>query len=110
MAKYFRSGDAAALSILFMNEICPDQEEGRNCDLCGREAKDLCDLISRVQAAAEMAEGKIGPDVKPHCWHITDEWILAIENAISSCVLIERYTGQDLQHETAVLRTMLREG
>jgi len=43
-------------------------------------------------------------------WQITDERILAIENAISSCVLIERYTGQDLQHETAVLRTMLREG
>ena len=62
MAKCFRPGDAAALSLFFMNEICPDQEEGRNCDLCGREAKDLCDLISRVQAAAEMAEGKIGPD------------------------------------------------
>lgn len=74
MAKYFRSGDAAALSILFMNEICPDQEEGRNCDLCGREAKDLCDLISRVQAAAEMAEGKIGPGtVAPPCWQITKE-------------------------------------
>ena len=54
-------------------------------------------------------EGKIGPDAKPHCWQITEERILSIENAISSCVLIERYTGQDLQHETAVLRAMLKE-
>jgi hypothetical protein len=46
---------------------------------------------------------------KPHCWQITEERKAAIENAISSCVLIERYTDQDLQHETAVLRAMLTE-
>jgi hypothetical protein len=101
IAKCFRPGDAAALSLFFMNEICPDQEEGRNCDLCGREAKDLCDLISRVQAAAEMAEGKIGPSAaktidqtrisaenpqkpgpnhqKPAIWQITEERIEALE-------------------------------
>lgn len=28
MAKCFRPGDAAALSLFFMNEICPDQGAG----------------------------------------------------------------------------------
>lgn len=116
MAKYFRPGDAAALSILFMNEICPDQEEGRNCDLCGREAKDLCDLISRVQAAAEMAEGKIGPDTsKPRSWKITDEREEALHVMGNMKTLIvcphckTPIEFTDIPKYTAVLRAMLEE-
>ena len=116
MAKYFRSGDAAALSILFMNEICPDQEEGRNCDMCGREAKDLCDLISRVQAAAEMAEGKIGPDAdaKPHCWQITEERKAAIKELSElltaiGCPSCHYYIQKNYGENITVLRAMLTE-
>ena len=114
MAKCFRPGDAAALSLFFMNEICPDQEEGRNCDLCGREAKDLCDLISRVQAAAEMAEGKIGPDTdaKPQVWQITEERKAALWHAIN--VLKENDIMEEPEEhlwdeEVTVLQAMLTE-
>ncbi len=116
MAKYFRSGDAAALSILFMNEICPDQEEGRNCDLCGREAKDLCDLISRVQAAAEMAEGKIGPDAdaKPHCWQITEERKAVILHCKRMLTFLKEddapcYDVEKITKDESVLVAMLEE-
>lgn len=74
------------------------------CERCSSRAKELCDAMHQI------AEGKIGPeDAKPRSWQITDERILAIENAISSCVLIERYTGQDLRQETTALRSMLKE-
>ncbi len=123
MAKYFRSGDAAALSILFMNEICPDQEEGRNCDLCGREAKDLCDLISRVQAAAEMAEGKIGPDAetgnRDHvvgpdqmvpCWQITEDRVTAIDQGLRFLEWSNAKNGSvETKKHIATLQTMLEE-
>ena len=117
MAKCFRPGDAAALSLFFMNEICPDQEEGRNCDLCGREAKDLCDLISRVQAAAEMAEGKIGtgdhiaePDQK--VWQITEERRGAIDRAMRFLGWAEHAGKTRDVHvatDVSVLRAMLEE-
>ena len=86
------------------NENCESWPEAR------RRYPELNEKYLKIARQHLHAEGKIGPDAKPHCWQITDERILAIENAISSCVLIERYTGQDLQHETAVLRTMVREG
>ena len=110
MAKCFRPGDAAALSLFFMNEICPDQEEGRNCDLCGREAKDLCDLISRVQAAAEMAEGKIGPDAKTRSWQITEERVGLLEYCLETLLDapdIEEIPGPG--HSIEMLRVMLKE-
>ena len=115
MAKYFRSGDAAALSILFMNEICPDQEEeGRNCDLCGREAKDLCDLISRVQAAAEMAEGKIGSsdhssDVTKKVWQITKERKKTLIDSIELIELNTYYNDHTMFDLCDMLRAMLTE-
>ena len=122
MAKCFRPGDAAALSLFFMNEICPDQEEGRNCDLCGREAKDLCDLISRVQAAAEMAEGKIGngnhiaeTDQMVQCWQITEERKAALDAMSSmsetmSCPACDAWIRfADIGPYMDVLRGMLAE-
>ena len=117
MAKCFRPGDATALSLFFMNEICPDQEEGRNCDLCGREAKDLCDLISRVQAAAEMAEGKIGngnhiaeTDQMVPCWQITKDRITAIDQGLRFLEWSNATNGSvETKKRIATLQTMLEE-
>jgi len=104
-------GDADKIDTFLRDCMCPDSEGPNECCMCPEDTIEFCNLLKRVRVASQQLqdEGKIGPDAKPHCWQITDERILAIENAISSCVLIERYTGQDLQHETAVLRTMLGE-
>ena len=101
----FRRGDAVAISSLFMRTFCPDQEEGRDCSMCGLEARDVCDMMSRIQEAAEILEA----NETPRSWQITEERKAAIWHAVA----VLKENDPDDEHlwdeEIAVLRAMLTE-
>jgi len=103
----FRRGDAVAISSLFMRTFCPDQEEGRDCSMCGLEARDVCDMMSRIQEAAEILEA----NETPRSWQITEERKEAIRDA--EIALRDAVLDSNDPHcwdaETAVLRAMLEE-
>lgn len=95
----FRRGDAVAISSLFMRTFCPDQEEGRDCSMCGLEARDVCDMMSRIQEAAEILEA----NETPRSWQITEERVEALKQAAHTC---HEVTAFDI---AKVLRAMLEE-
>ena len=107
----FRRGDAVAISSLFMRTFCPDQEEGRDCSMCGLEARDVCDMMSRIQEAAEILEA----NETPRSWQITEERkaaLAAMSNLSEtiSCPDCGVWIGfADIGPHMAVLRAMLRE-
>ena len=100
----FRRGDAVAISSLFMRTFCPDQEEGRDCSMCGLEARDVCDMMSRIQEAAEILEA----NETPRSWQITEEE----KRALSIILEYISYDADDdieICSHAAVLRAMLDE-
>jgi hypothetical protein len=102
----FRRGDAVAISSLFMRTFCPDQEEGRDCSMCGLEARDVCDMMSRIQEAAEILEA----NETPRSWQITEERIGLLEYCLETLLDapdIEEIPGPG--HSIEMLRAMLRE-
>ena len=102
----FRRGDAVAISSLFMRTFCPDQEEGRDCGMCGLEARDVCDMMSRIQEAAEILEA----NETPRSWQITEERIGLLEYCLETLLDapdIEEIPGPG--HSIEMLRAMLRE-
>jgi hypothetical protein len=102
----FRRGDAVAISSLFMRTFCPDQEEGRDCGMCGLEARDVCDMMSRIQEAAEILEA----NETPRSWQITEERIGLLEYCLETLLDapdIEEIPGPG--HSIEVLRAMLTE-
>jgi len=102
----FRRGDAVAISSLFMRTFCPDQEEGRDCSMCGLEARDVCDMMSRIQEAAEILEA----NETPRSWQITEERIGLLRYCLDSLLDapdIEESSGP--RHSIEMLRTMLAE-
>ena len=102
----FRRGDAVAISSLFMRTFCPDQEEGRDCSMCGLEARDVCDMMSRIQEAAEILEA----NETPRSWQITEERIGLLRYCLDSLLDapdIEESPGP--RHSIEMLRTMLAE-
>jgi len=104
----FRRGDAVAISSLFMRTFCPDQEEGRDCSMCGLEARDVCDMMSRIQEAAEILEA----NETPRSWQITEERKAALWHAIK--VLKENDIMEEPEEhlwdeEVTVLQAMLTE-
>ena len=102
----FRRGDAVAISSLFMRTFCPDQEEGRDCSMCGLEARDVCDMMSRIQEAAEILEA----NETPRSWQITEERIGLLEYCLETLLDapdIEEIPGPG--HSIEVLRAMLTE-
>ena len=102
----FRRGDAVAISSLFMRTFCPDQEEGRDCSMCGLEARDVCDMMSRIQEAAEILEA----NETPRSWQITEERIGLLEYCLETLLDapdIEEIPGPG--HSIEVLRDMLKE-
>ena len=104
----FRRGDAVAISSLFMRTFCPDQEEGRDCSMCGLEARDVCDMMSRIQEAAEILEA----NETPRSWQITDERKAAIGRAIESVVAADSDSEEQESEDVytwQVLRDMLEE-
>ena len=105
VAGCFRKGDAVSISSLFMDILCTDQEEGRDCGMCSPEARDACDLMSRIQEAAEILEA----DETPRSWQITEERKAAIWHAVA----VLKENDPDDEHlwdeEIAVLRAMLTE-
>ena len=107
----FRRGDAVAISSLFMRTFCPDQEEGRDCSMCGLEARDVCDMMSRIQEAAEILEA----NETPRSWQITEERKAAL-SAMSSlrtdvdCPQCDAWLHfSDIAEHAPVLRAMLTE-
>ena len=108
VAGCFRKGDAVAISSLFMDIFCTDHEEGRDCSMCNPEARDACDLMSRIQEAAEILEA----DETPRSWQITEERKAALWHAIK--VLKENDIMEEPEEhlwdeEVTVLQAMLTE-
>ena len=102
----FRRGDAVAISSLFMRTFCPDQEEGRDCSMCGLEARDVCDMMSRIQEAAEILEA----NETPRSWQITDERKAAIDRGMRFLAWSNANTNDpETELDLVVLRAMLEE-
>ena len=102
----FRRGDAVAISSLFMRTFCPDQEEGRDCSMCGLEARDVCDMMSRIQEAAEILEA----NETPRSWQITEERKAAIDRGLQFLEWSYAKNGaHDTKEQIAVLWAMLDE-
>ena len=102
----FRRGDAVAISSLFMRTFCPDQEEGRDCSMCGLEARDVCDMMSRIQEAAEILEA----NETPRSWQITDERKAAIDRGMRFLAWSNANTNDpETELDLVVLRAMLTE-
>ena len=102
----FRKGDAVSISSLFMDILSTDQEEGRDCVMCSPEARDACDLMSRIQEAAEILEA----DETPRSWQITEERVGLLEYCLETLLDapdIEEIPGPG--HSIEMLRAMLRE-
>ena len=102
----FRRGDAVAISSLFMRTFCPDQEEGRDCGMCGLEARDVCDMMSRIQEAAEILEA----NETPRSWQITEER----KTMLSHCLEVVDYVATTKAYSDAIrdrdtIRAMLEE-
>ena len=106
----FRRGDAVAISSLFMRTFCPDQEEGRDCSMCGLEARDVCDMMSRIQEAAEILEA----NETPRSWQITDERKATLSASLKVLERLKK-NNTDTDHSyldrgITVLRAMLEAG
>ena len=102
----FRRGDAVAISSLFMRTFCPDQEEGRDCSMCGLEARDVCDMMSRIQEAAEILEA----NETPRSWQITEDRVTAIDQGLRFLEWSNAKTGHvETKKRIAILKTMLEE-
>jgi hypothetical protein len=70
---------------------------------------DLPDAMIRARQELQ-ADGKIGPDAKPHCWQITEERIGLLEYCLETLLDapdIEEIPGPG--HSIEMLRAMLRE-
>jgi hypothetical protein len=106
VAGCFRKGDAVAISSLFMDIFCTDHEEGRDCSMCSPEARDACDLMSRIQEAAEILEA----DETPRSWQITEERKAAIDRSMRFLSWANAKTNDPgTEIDLAVLRAMLTE-
>lgn len=106
VAGCFRKGDAVAISSLFMDIFCTDHEEGRDCSMCNPEARDACDLMSRIQEAAEILEA----DETPRSWQITEERKAAIDRGMRFLAWSNAKTNDPgTEIDLAVLRAMLTE-
>ena len=106
VAGCFRKGDAVAISSLFMDIFCTDHEEGRDCSMCSPEARDACDLMSRIQEAAEILEA----DETPQSWQITEER----KTMLSHCLEVVDYVATTKAYSDAIrdrdtIRAMLEE-
>lgn len=97
-----KSVEPATLHELAMTQHISNATALRLCRLLEKEG------VVEHPRATRVILG-VSQEVPLFGWRLTEERILAIENAISSCVLIERYTGQDLRQETTALRAMLTE-
>lgn len=106
VAGCFRKGDAVAISSLFMDIFCTDHEEGRDCSMCNPEARDACDLMSRIQEAAEILEA----DETPRSWQITEDRVTAIDQGLRFLEWSNAKTGNvETKKRIAILKTMLEE-
>ena len=78
--------------------------------MCNPEARDACDLMSRIQEAAEILEA----DETPRSWQITDERKAAIKELSElltaiGCPSCHYYIQKNYGENITVLRAMLTE-
>ncbi len=87
--------------------------------LLGRhqKAQEMATLLTELKTDLELparavpAEGKIGPDARPHCWQITEERVEALQDAINRYDVYDRCleTYNRKMHVLKILQTMVEE-
>ncbi len=87
------------------------EEHNEFSSIGGTEVKDLVDFLDEAREQLR-AEGKIGPNVKPRFWQITDERKAAIERLIIpvEILLVDHETDSGIKEAVSVLRSMLEAG